>query len=59
VIGGIMLGPSLFGAYIPGFEAHVFPKASIPNLTLIANIGLILYLFIGKAPIKVEGERRK
>ncbi|KOS20022.1 K(+)/H(+) antiporter 1 [Escovopsis weberi] len=45
VIGGIILGPSVMG-HIPGFTEHIFPAASIPNLTLVANVGLILYLFM-------------
>ncbi|KAH6669747.1 K+/H+ antiporter 1 [Plectosphaerella plurivora] len=45
VIGGIVLGPSVMGR-IPGFSEAIFPKASIPNLTLVANLGLVLYLFI-------------
>ncbi|KAK8070647.1 hypothetical protein PG997_010850 [Apiospora hydei] len=44
VIGGILLGPSVMGR-IPGFKNAIFPDASIPNLTLVANIGLVLYLF--------------
>jgi Kef-type K+ transport system membrane component KefB len=45
VIGGILLGPSIFGR-IPGFTAAIFPPASIPNLTLVANLGLVLFLFL-------------
>ncbi|KAL7932559.1 Sodium/hydrogen exchanger family domain-containing protein [Trichoderma chlorosporum] len=45
VIGGIILGPSVMG-HIPGFQAAIFPAASIPNLTLVANLGLVLYLFM-------------
>ncbi|RBQ86154.1 hypothetical protein VDGD_04796 [Verticillium dahliae] len=45
VIGGIVLGPSVMGR-IPGFRDAIFPSESIPNLTLIANVGLVLYLFI-------------
>jgi Kef-type K+ transport system membrane component KefB len=45
VIGGIVLGPSVMGR-IPGFSEAIFPKASIPNLTLVANLGLVIYLFI-------------
>ncbi|KAH7150208.1 sodium/hydrogen exchanger family protein [Dactylonectria estremocensis] len=45
VIGGIVLGPSVMG-HIPGFKAAIFPPESIPNLTLVANIGLVLYLFL-------------
>ncbi|KFH42572.1 K(+)/H(+) antiporter-like protein [Hapsidospora chrysogenum ATCC 11550] len=45
VIGGIILGPSVMGR-IPGFRDAIFPDASIPGLTLVANLGLVLYLFL-------------
>lgn len=31
---------------IPGFEAAIFPPASMPVLSLVANLGLVLFLFI-------------
>ena len=31
---------------IPGFQAAIFPTAAMPNLTLVANIGLVLFLFL-------------
>lgn len=31
---------------IPGFTEAIFPDASIPNLNLVANLGLILFLFL-------------
>lgn len=45
VIGGIILGPSVM-MRIPGFKDAIFPTAAMPNLTLVANIGLILFLFL-------------
>lgn len=45
VIGGILLGPSVMGR-IPGFTDAIFPAASIPNLNNVANLGLILFLFM-------------
>jgi len=45
VIGGILLGPSVMGR-IPGFSDTIFPTASIPNLSLVANLGLVLFLFL-------------
>ncbi|KAI9443434.1 Sodium/hydrogen exchanger family-domain-containing protein [Lactarius indigo] len=45
VLGGILLGPTAFGR-IPGFSKHIFPTESIPYLSLVANIGLCLFLFI-------------
>lgn len=31
---------------IPGFTDTIFPAAATPNLSLIANLGLVLFLFI-------------
>ena len=45
VVGGILLGPSVFG-HVPGFTEHIFPTASLPVLTMAANLGLILFLFL-------------
>ncbi|KAL9582758.1 MAG: hypothetical protein Q9203_005360, partial [Teloschistes exilis] len=45
IIGGILLGPSVFGR-IPGFTDAIFPPASIPTLSLAANLGLVLFLFL-------------
>ncbi|KAF9087703.1 K(+)/H(+) antiporter [Mortierella sp. AD031] len=45
VISGIILGPSIMGK-IPGFNDAIFPKQSIPFLTLVSNLGLVLFLFL-------------
>lgn len=45
VVGGIILGPSVMGR-IPGFQQAIFPQASLPILNLVANLGLVLYLFL-------------
>jgi len=45
VLVGILLGPSAFG-YIPNFTATVFPPASLPLLAIVANLGLIFFLFL-------------
>lgn len=31
---------------IPGFQAHIFPKDAMVGLNLVANLGLILFLFL-------------
>lgn len=38
-------GPTAIGR-IPGFTQHIFPAQSLPYLSLVANIGLCLFLFI-------------
>lgn len=45
VIGGILLGPSVMGR-VPHFTNTIFPPAAMPNLTLVANLGLLLFLFL-------------
>ncbi|KAM5539392.1 hypothetical protein V8D89_006844 [Ganoderma adspersum] len=45
VLAGILLGPTAFGR-IPGFTEHIFPVDSRPFLSLVANIGLCLFLFL-------------
>lgn len=58
VIGGVLLGPSVMGR-IPGFSNTVFPNnASIAILTLTADIGLILFLFLVGLEIDVRVMRR-
>ncbi|CAM1501505.1 Fc.00g034890.m01.CDS01 [Cosmosporella sp. VM-42] len=45
VIGGIILGPSVL-MRIPGFQDNIFPTASMPVLSNVANVGLLLFLFL-------------
>uniref|UniRef100_A0A915J5E8 Cation/H+ exchanger domain-containing protein n=1 Tax=Romanomermis culicivorax TaxID=13658 RepID=A0A915J5E8_ROMCU len=45
MLGGILLGPSALGS-IPGFTNLLFPKSSLRTLNLVANIGLVFYLFL-------------
>ncbi|GAA6003483.1 hypothetical protein JCM10207_000352 [Rhodosporidiobolus poonsookiae] len=44
ILAGILLGPTAFGR-IPGFTEHIFPQASITYLTLLSEVGLVLFLF--------------
>ena len=55
ILAGILLGPSAMG-YIPGWIPHVFPEHSLPFLTLVANIGLILYMFLVGLELTPEGK---
>jgi len=45
VLAGILLGPSLLGHASPSFEARLFPEAVKPALAVVAQIGVILYMF--------------
>ena len=57
VIGGVILGPSIMGR-IPGFKQAIFPDESMDGLTLTANIGLVLFLFLVGLEIDVRMVKR-
>ena len=46
MIAGVMLGPSLFGAVAPQWQAMLFPKESQPILFVGAQLGVGLYMFL-------------
>jgi len=46
IIAGIVLGPSLIGAYFPEFYTTLFPEHSFNNLKMLSNMGLILFMFV-------------
>ena len=43
---GIVLGPSLFGRFFPVGFAYVFPATSLPLLTVLSQVGLLLFMFV-------------
>ena len=45
MIAGVVLGPSLFGYFLPHLQQTLFPPASRPILFAGAQIGLVLYMF--------------
>jgi Kef-type K+ transport system membrane component KefB len=46
VIAGIVLGPSLLGAISPNLQAAIFPSDILSGFGVVANIGLIFYMFL-------------
>lgn len=46
IIAGIMLGPSLLGLIAPDFAASLFPVSTLPYLDILAQIGLIFFMFL-------------
>ena len=45
ILGGILLGPSAIGRW-DAFLSTIFPSSSLVYLELVANIGLVLYIFL-------------
>ncbi len=54
IVAGILLGPSLMGALMPGFSAFVFPASSMGNLQMLSQVGLILFMFVIGMELDVE-----
>lgn len=46
VIAGIMLGPSLLGRLSPEASAFLLPASVAPALSIIAQVGVILFMFL-------------
>lgn len=46
MIAGVLLGPSLLGWLAPELQATIFPPATMPVLYVVAQIGLVLYMFL-------------
>lgn len=46
ITAGIILGPSLLGWLAPDVFGFLFATSSLPNLQLLSQIGLVLFMFI-------------
>lgn len=43
---GLLLGPIAFGAWLPELHGVLFASSSLPPLSGLANIGVVLFMFI-------------
>jgi Kef-type K+ transport system membrane component KefB len=46
MVAGVLLGPSLLGWLAPGFFASLFPQDSLGPLSVLSQIGLLLFMFM-------------
>lgn len=46
MVAGVLLGPSLLGWLAPGFFAALFPPSSLGPLSVLSQIGLLLFMFM-------------
>jgi Kef-type K+ transport system membrane component KefB len=46
VVAGITLGPTILGWLVPDLQTAVFPTDIIPYIGVVANLGLIFYMFL-------------
>jgi Kef-type K+ transport system membrane component KefB len=58
VVGGILLGPSFLGSVSPSVYAFVLPSTTAPFLGVIAQLGVILYMFLVGLELDLKVLRR-
>jgi len=46
IVGGILLGPSVFGRVAPHASAALFPQNSLGSFEILSTVGLVLFLFL-------------
>jgi len=46
MVAGVLLGPSLFGLLAPDLQSLIFPKATMPLIFSVSQLGLALYMFV-------------
>ncbi len=54
VVAGILLGPSLLGRVSPGAMAWLLPESILPSLGMIAQLGVILFMFLVGLELNAE-----
>lgn len=59
IVAGILLGPSLMGAIAPQFSSFIFPVASLGNLQMLSQVGLILFMFVIGMELDMKMLRQK
>jgi Kef-type K+ transport system membrane component KefB len=58
MMAGILLGPSVFGVLAPGLEKHVFPASVFPLLNVVAQIGVVFFMFLIGLELPIATLRR-
>ena len=59
VLAGILLGPSLVGRAMPGVEAYLFPESIRTPLGVVAQLGVVLYMFVVGLEFDAASLRRR
>jgi len=59
MVAGVVLGPSIFGALLPGWHAALFPKPSMSIIFAVAQLGLAIYMFLVGVEFRADLVRRR
>src|ERR1700687_1929925 len=54
IVGGILLGPSVFGRLAPTSAGALFPQSSMASFEILSTVGLILFLFLIGTEVNIE-----
>ncbi len=59
VLAGIVLGPSILGRFAPGLAAAILPPSIAPQLRVVAELSVILYMFIVGLDLRADLLRKQ
>jgi Kef-type K+ transport system membrane component KefB len=59
MVGGLVLGPSLLGAVWPSGSAFLFPPAVVEGLGTVAQLGLVVFVFVLGCELRTDRIERK
>lgn len=59
VLAGIALGPSLLGRVAPRAMNELFPTTMVPSLSMIAQVGVILFMFLVGVELDTSSLRKR
>jgi Kef-type K+ transport system membrane component KefB len=54
MLAGVLLGPSVLGLLLPDLQGRLFPRETLPALSITSQLGLSLYMFI--VGLEFQGE---
>lgn len=57
LLAGLLLGPSVLGAAAPGAQAWLFPGSIAPLLDALAQLGVVLFMFLVGAELSLSALR--
>ncbi|WFE36483.1 cation:proton antiporter [Micromonospora sp. WMMD975] len=58
ILGGLLLGPSAVGLLSPGLHRWLFPPDVLVNLDRMAQLGLVVFMFLLGCELRTGGARR-
>lgn len=58
MLAGLALGPLVFGALAPEWQQQLFPAASLGNLQSLSTLGLVLFMVVVGAELRVPANAK-